>query len=81
MPDVTVKLDASAVIRTIDEIRALVDRFVLESMTDPDLLSQSEDFRAGYAQGFREAIAAVLRLHRIADIPNTTADRPAAEPQ
>ena len=41
-------------------IAAMVDRFLADSMLDPDIAERSEEFKAGYRKGFREALAAIL---------------------
>jgi hypothetical protein len=40
------------------DIRAMIERCIAECLKDPDMVNRSDDFKAGYAAGFREAIVA-----------------------
>lgn len=47
---------------TRDEaIEALIQQFLSEVLADPDIAAKSDDFKAGYAQAFREAIVAFAK--------------------
>jgi hypothetical protein len=43
-------------------IRADIDKFLAETMADPDIAARSQDFKDGYAQGFREATATLVAV-------------------
>lgn len=44
----------------MDEIERDTQRFIAETMADPDMVQRSDDFREGYAKGFSEAVAAFV---------------------
>lgn len=44
------------------EIADYTDRFLADTMNDPDLADRSQEFRDGYQQGFREANAMWVAL-------------------
>lgn len=44
----------------VAEFKAMIDRFVAESLTDPDIIGRSDEFKAGYAQGCAEGLSGML---------------------
>lgn len=47
-----------------DDIMALTERTIDENLRDPDLVTQSLEYHAGYRRGFKEA-ALTLILQRL----------------